>query len=193
MSHSRLISTLIAGMFLLTLTGPMLAHAREPAGSPVKRVHDPVSGSYFELRSRYKSVRHWDQAHKAAAGMVYKGRRGRLAVVKDERTLNFIQQNFTLNIPTWIGMRFFCKFRKLVWVTGEIQPLKSPGMWAPRWHRTDIKCSNNNISYMPVYLTSEDTGGVAWQASGPGKYFPNFLVEYPAPPAKDKKADASQH
>jgi len=194
MSRSRPLLTLLTGILIISLSGPAYPVEKPPPSSrPVAQgpILDQESGSYFELRLHKKGdpTRHWDGAQRAAAGSTYQGRPGRLAVIKDLRTLNFIRENFRLSQPAWIGMRFYCGFRKLMWVTGEIQPLKSPGMWAPSWHRTDIKCGNNNFQYMPIYLTEETSGSVSWQASGPAKAFNTYLIEYPKPAEKDKDKD----
>ena len=197
MGRSKKFLSLLAGTLLISFSAPAVAVEKPPKGSlPIAQgpILDPESGSYFELRLNSKEVpsRHWGQANRAASSASYKDRRGRLAVIKDIRTLNFVRDNFRFNQPAWIGLRFYCGFRKLVWVTGEIQPIKSPGMWAQRWHRTDIMCGKMGGPYMPVYLTDEGAGPVAYfQASGGSKAFNTYLIEYPDP-AKEKGAADSQ-
>lgn len=191
MSCSRPLLTLVAAIVTLSLSGPANSVEKPPPGSrpvPQGPILDQESGSYFELRVHKKGdpTRHWEGANRVATGLIYEGRHGRLAVVKDQRTLKFVRDNFRFSQPAWIGMRFYCGFRKLMWVTGELQPLHSPGMWAPSWHRTGVKCTNNKIVYMPVYLTDEGSGTVSWQASGPAKAFNTYLVEYPVPPKEEK-------
>jgi len=152
--------------------------------------YDPRTGSYFELRLNRVRNLYWRIARKEAASVTYKGRRGRLAVVKDQETLDFIREHFRINGATWIGLQFYCKYRKLMWVTGELQPLGGTTMWAPRWYRNpENRCVTSNMAAMPVYLTPEADGPVLWQASSRNKTFRSFLVEYPARPAEAKTPD----
>ena len=156
---------------------------------------DPKTNSYFELRNDLSRSRSgWWAAKTAASSKYYKGRKGRLAVVKDLETLEFIRERFRLNSGTWIGLIFYCKFRKAVWVTGEVQPSGASGMWAPQWFRNrTIRCRNQNISKMPVYLTSQRKGEVFWQASGPAKAFLGYFVEYPAENATEKTSAKTEN
>jgi hypothetical protein len=157
-------------------------------------VFDPVTKSYFELRvdnKRGGKKPNWQTAVGNAARLYHDGRRGRLAVIKDQETLKFIRNNFKVLHETWIGLRFYCQFRKLIWVTGEIQPLSDRSLWHPQWYRNaDTRCSAQTVrpgSYMPIYLTPESKGSVSWQASISAKFFDFYMVEYPAPAAPEKK------
>src|SRR3546814_2688943 len=82
----------------------------------------------------------------------------------------FIREEFRLNEEAWIGLRFFCKFRKLLWSTGEVHPLQENTLWARQWYMGDaILCKNTNYVYLPIFLTREKSGGIYWQAAGPRK------------------------
>lgn len=183
-------STAIAAVLLagIAWSGAMAVEKPPQGSTPVPQgpFYDSRTGSYFEMQVS-KGIRqpNWNNIRVLAARQSYKGRQGRLAVVRDLETLNFLRETFRFNGETWIGLRFFCKFRKLIWVTGEIQPLNTPGVWAPQWYRNaDVRCTNDPIDYMSVYLTEEaDAGGVFWQAVGQAKYFRAYMVEYPAPPS----------
>lgn len=115
-----------------------------------------------------------------ANSRTYKGVRGRLAVVKDRKTHEFLREKFgdVIDKETWIGLRYFCNSRKLLWVDGTIMEHSPPGMWHPRWHRTNITCDTTRIPYMPVYYVG---GGMrmVWQASGDAKHHISYLVEFP--------------
>lgn len=188
-------STAIAALLLagVVCTGAM-AVEKPPAGStpvPQGPYFDARTGSYFELRLSKGIKPNWHNTMALASQLTYKGRRGRLAVVKDIETLDFLRENFRFNDETWIGLRFFCGFRKLLWVTGEIQPLNSPGMWAPQWYANPrIRCRATSLEYMPVFITQETGSGVvSLQATGPAKYQESYIVEYPAPPSDEKASD----
>ncbi len=148
-------------------------------------IYDSKTDTYYELRNdnfdrigkHYKNF-NWESAYKRAGTKYYKGRRGRLAIVRDQQTLGFIRKNFDVREESFIGLRFFCKFRKLLWVTGEVQPMHK-AFWAPRWHRANIRClANPRMKYMGVYLTPKSQG-VLWQAAGIAKGFFGYFVEYP--------------
>ena len=176
---------LAAGALVALAAGAVQAAGKPPASSaPVAQgpILDPRTGSYFELRIDNAGQRYWEDARRIAVTRRYKGRPGRLAVVADLDTLNFIRDRFRINEEVWIGLRFFCRFRKLLWVTGEIHPISENRLWAPQWFRNQsVRCMNqSNMMYMPVYLTAEGAG-VTWQAAGQSKQFVSYLIEYPAP------------
>ena len=147
------------------------------SGVAIKPIYNPHTKSYFELRVDLPDPPNWQTAVRYARTRKFKGVRGRLAQVKDLNTHSFLQANFEIREEAWIGLRYFCSFRKLVWADGEEQPRKAFKMWAKRWHRTKIKCGSQNISYMPIYYLPA-TKGFRWQASGPAKYFVSYFVEY---------------
>lgn len=153
-------------------------------------IYNPATDSYYQLFEHPGAHTHqyytWAGANGRAAGKIYKGKRGRLAVIRDAKTLEFVRANFSLPGAAWIGLRFFCKYRKLLFSDGQLQGPKAQGMWHPKsWHRTETRCADKG--YMPVYLSGRDPSGVFWQASGPNKGFQMYLVEYPAP-KKSKSA-----
>lgn len=186
-------STVIAAALLGSIAWSGAIAAEKPRynpGVPVAQgpVHDSRTGSYFELLVSKRAHNYWHLARDEAGSRTYKGRRGRLAVIKDLETLEFVREHFRLNEEAWIGLQFYCRFRKLVWVSGETQPLRNPGMWAPTWYRNqNMRCTTQRWDTMPIYLTREGEAEVSWQATGPAKTFVSFLVEYPPPPAEAKE------
>ena len=199
MNPFRSLTVLIVAVCMLCLSGPVMAVKKPAKGQLNVRqgpIYNPQTNSYFELRVDfgYEGGPNWKNAHRSAAALTYKGQKGRLAVVNNLNTLKFVREHFRLNREVWIGLRYFCKFRKLVWVTGELQPLQSPGMWARQWFRKkNVTCRTVNLEYMPVYVTSENFGSVVWQASGPRKFRNGYLVEYPNPrKSTEMKGDAKQ-
>lgn len=173
--RSRRLAIWVCSFAFAFLGAQSVAHA--------KIVLDPSSGSHFELvrktldfEGKFPTV--WRDARPAAEKRVHKGIRGRLAVIKSQDTLIFLQKNFDISI-SWIGLRYFCANKKLVWVNGDtLKPEADFQRWHPKWARTHIRCSNRG--YMPIYLT-DATSSLSWQASGPEKGFQAYLVEYPAP------------
>ena len=190
MRHATVIAAAVfAGM---VCSGAMAVEKpRLNPGVPVEQgpFLDPRTGSYFELRVSKRVHNYWHLAVNDAASLTYKGRQGRLAVIKDPETLDFIRENFRFNEETWIGLRFYCKFRKLVSVTGETHPLRNQ-MWAPSWHRGENCRTQSQWAYMPILLSMDGRSEAAWQATGPSKVFKSYLVEYPAPPPQVNAPEA---
>ena len=123
----------------------------------------------------------WLKAQKKASSLKYKGVRGRLAIVRDLETHSFLRANFQFDSTTWIGLRFFCSVRKLVWVDGSEHKRSSFKAWHRKWYRNaEVRCSTQNkLGYMPVYYLPNDKG-FKWQAAGPVKGgFNSYVVEYP--------------
>lgn len=189
-------SALVTQLGLAAVLSACLFATASSAQDFKEPVYDPVSKSYFELRNDNggapRKPASWGTARLNASKHMYKGRRGRLAVVKTQATHEFLRRNFPFifgNRPTgaWIGLRYWCKFRRLQWVTGEFFEPGSFGPWAPQWYRVKhTSCSQRGSGaaikgYMPVYYLPTDRG-FQWQASGPLKHFTMYIIEYPAGP-----------
>lgn len=159
---------------------PVLAADRDTGltPKPAKPVYNPHTKSWFELRVDLPTPSNWRSAVKYSRRHTFKGVRGRLAIVKDLETHSFLRANFDVLGSTWIGLRYFCSFRKLVWADGTEHSRKAFKMWAKKWYRTDVRCGKQRIQYMPIYYLPTRFG-FKWQASGPEKYFVSYFVEYP--------------
>jgi len=83
-----------------------------------------IRGQYAKLNETLKTVFNnttdWNTARKIARQRLYKGRRGRLAVVKSKAINDFLRDSFKLDVVAWIGLRYICKYNKFMWVTGEV-------------------------------------------------------------------------
>lgn len=196
---------LIAGLAAAALWAMPAAAQVTTANRHQGPLYDNSNDTYYELRvdnrtlvaGRYTHF-FWSDAKHRAAKSTYKNRRGRLAVIRDQQTLDFIRRKFEIREEAWIGLRFYCRFRKLMWVTGEIHPLSAKAFWDRHWNRQDgVDCRTNpQIGYMGVYLTPSDKGAY-WQAVGSGKGFWGYFVEYPPPHKKhpaqhDARKDAGK-
>jgi hypothetical protein len=169
-----------AGGVTLALAAPS-GLADSPYGRPI---YNPATKSYFELRigKETRGGLYWQEAQTLATELVYKGVPGRLAVISDAETHSFLARNFDIDAEAWIGLRYWCSFRKLQWVTGDILESGAFGAWANPWHRTDLppceSASTLTTGYMPVYYRPKSRG-FRWQAVGSAKGFPRYFVEYP--------------
>lgn len=153
------------------------------AEGPSPPIYDPASKSYFELHQTDVGLggKNWAEARALAAGLFFRGVRGRLAIVKSQATHDFLRNHFDLKTEAWIGLRYWCSFRKLQWVDGEMHSRQGFNPWDRQWYRNaDTRCGRGTatgpMAFMPVYYTP---GGFRWQASGPVKKFYDYFVEYP--------------
>lgn len=143
---------------------------------------NPHTRSYFGLVDSISNGRRWDQAAKAATEHWHRGVRGRLAIIPDRQTHDFVMEKFArrLNADTWFGLRYFCSFRKLMWIDGKVLEESPAGVWNPKWFRDDSATCDRSagMDFMPVYY--RNMGAFAsWQASGEIKRFYDYLIEFP--------------
>ncbi|HEC00162.1 MAG TPA: C-type lectin domain-containing protein [Sphingomonadales bacterium] len=142
--------------------------------------YNPASKSYFELfRMQKKPGRNakWFEAKALAEKQYFKNTRGRLAIIKDLDTHQFLLRNFSAK-NYWIGLQYFCNTQTLKWVDGTDATRSQFTAWDTDWSNTYIRCGNMN--YMPVhYTTATYTKALRWRASGPNKGYVIYLVEYP--------------
>ncbi len=180
---ARVFSGTFVVMLILLCMAVTTAFAAEKPGDPP--IYNPASKSYFQLLWLTTDKANWRSAHRAAGSRIFKGVRGRLAVIDRPETHQFILQNFDLTHPTWIGLRYWCRFRMLEW--NDLRPY-SPGdpgrfhAWHPQWYSKSPKCGDwwaRESAYMPVFYRPHGERNARWQAIGPAKFFPRFLVEYP--------------
>src|SRR5919106_5250359 len=149
---------LVAILWTLVGASPSLAFELES-----EIVYNAETNSYFQLiKSPMTEKMVWAEAKELAESRVYNGNRGRLAVVTSRLVNDFLRDTFGFAIDgaTWIGLRYWCEYRKLQWVTGEIHSRTAYSNWHPRWNRNpSIECGRNRISYMPVFYT--ETSGTS--------------------------------
>ena len=182
------------GVLVLAST---LAHAEPTYNKPF---YNPETKSYFELYSpeaddpnRKRSVRTsghiaFPDAMAMASKRSYKGARGRLAIVKSLTTHEFLAKHLSPAGSAWIGLRYYCRFNKLMWVNGEIfENGKDFAPWSPRGWRLqggsprstkESTCPSGRAGALPVhYWGMED--GFSWNANGYAKGFNAMIIEYP--------------
>lgn len=143
--------------------------------------YNPKTKSYFALIDLgYHGGGHWEKVNGMAGNYWHKNTRARLAVVPDRETHRFLVDKFARHIrePAWIGLRYFCDFRKLLWVNGKILERSPANVWHPKWHRSNVTCESAGLNYMPVTLVRTGSN-VRWQATGQAKFFDMMVVEYP--------------
>lgn len=171
---------------LIASTGPGLAQ-QEDQGFTLP-TYDKENGSYYEVvefPTNLGADEQWDTARALAEARTYKGRQGRLAVVKNQKTHLFLARTFgtKINDFMWIGLAYHCDSRQLIWEDGTIFKPGDFSAWAQRWYQNSPEQCTSDQPYMPVvYMPASQ--GFAWQATGPSDGLRYFLVEYPAPRSK---------
>lgn len=163
------------------------AHAQGPVyGKPI---YNPASKSYFELVKVTSAMSPGsaspalpqDKAAAWAAGRNFKGAKGRLAIVRDFDTHMFLLENLRPNEAAWIGLKYLCKTRELVWSNGEKLTRGQFSIWDQQWNHSGVAgCVNGGgeTDWMPVAYSPANTG-FRWFAIGGKKIYVAFIVEYP--------------
>jgi hypothetical protein len=164
-------------------------------GSQGAPVYNPTTRTYFQLFDDGHSST-WAGARKRAAMKSFKGVRGRLAVIDSIETHNFVLKKLGLmqhDSSVWIGLRYWCSAHVLQW-EGELPYSPSDAgrfrLWHNPWARAstgqggaagiESTCgmtASREQGFAPVYY--RNIGGVVrWQATGAGKGFDSYLVEF---------------
>ena len=157
-------------------------------------VYDPASKSYFEMVNGRNGLvvgygshegPKWSEAYSLAEERVYKGVRGRLAVVKSNATHEFLMRTFQPETNVWIGLRYWCLSEKLQDVTGAYLDKSTFMPWAQNWRPDPFTCELDPYThrpradnYMPIAYNGIGSG-FRWFGETPSKRFYYFFVEYP--------------
>ena len=153
------------------------------AEPPGKVVYDPSSGSYFEIIRNRKPppLNSWKYARADVEKRVYKGIRGRLAVIKTLATHEFLKKHLGIPFEAWIGLRYHCSSGKLIWVNGE---LLRRGVDFEKWHSRlyyegKNYCKVGVVTHLVVFYTRMVGLHTYWMVSGPVHVLAGSIVEYP--------------
>ena len=156
-------------------------------------VYDPETGSYFELRRVPPGYSQrggtpattWSKARVLARQSAYKGARGRLAIVKSGKLNDFLRETFNPDQGAWIGLRYWCEFNRLQWVTGELHDRAGYANWARIWNRDGGVGGERRVPecgprsrFWPVHYWPAENG-FRWNANGNKKEMRAFFIEYP--------------
>ena len=146
-----------------------------------KVVYDPSSGSYFEIIRNPRGFRRWRDVRPFVNKRIYKGIRGRLAVIKTRATHEFLRKTFAIPFDAWIGLRYHCSSGKLVWVTGAIL---RRGVDFEIWHHKlyyeerNLCGSGGRVNHLVAFYIIEGKRRY-WRLSGPNHGMTSAVIEYP--------------
>jgi len=191
--RGRILAVAVAVLLL-----PRALAAEQLLNTPV---YNPETRSYFEFHvdqplkdgklvgyDRENSIE-WYIANRRARNLVHKGVRGHLAIVKSQSVNDFLRETFKPEIPAWIGLRYWCAYNALQWVSGETHKTSAYKNWDAPWRysalnrgegdRAPPSCPTHiRGNYLPVHYWPVSQGFV-WHANGMGKEFRGYFVEYP--------------
>ncbi|WP_200341269.1 C-type lectin domain-containing protein [Rhodovibrio sodomensis] len=116
----------------------------------------------------------WKEAVNKAPRLRHHGRNGRLAIIPNMRVHACVSEKLLPKAreEAWIGLRYWCNYRTLQWLSGDIRPHEKRSPWAVQWSRYGT-C---RTQFTGVYYT---TSTKRWQAVEQDKRFRYMVVEYP--------------
>ena len=151
------------------------------AGTAVleRKVYHPESKSYYELVRMTGHNRRWHHAEKLARQRKHKGVRGHLAIVDSPSVHDFLQKTFKPDKRTWIGLRYWCEFRKSVWVNGKVLSRRDFSIWNVPWDLSahNVSC-DGGMAYYPIFYTAVNEG-FRWAGQGWNKNWHYYIAQYP--------------
>ena len=155
-----------------------------------KPVYNPQTKSYFEVVAVSEAEgdvgiagvlpgMYWNSADAAAQRRVFKGIHGRLAVVRDLPTTEWVEVTFQPPTALWIGLRYLCNMRQLQWSDGTYFKPGDWQIWDRHWYQgVGAFCQSQQSDWAGVTLVT-NRQGVHWISWGFAKTFENYLIEYP--------------
>lgn len=161
-------------------------------------VYNPETKSYFELYAPdpEKAQKHeniyglsWRAAWRLAQKLRFHGVQGRLAVVKSRAVSDFLRDTFKPEMEVWIGLRYWCRFHKFQWVTGDFWKPGDFALWGRIWDQEAMYPSQPGTgearehcyyaySTLGVHYWRPSLGWF-WNANGYDKHWNLMFVEYP--------------
>ena len=175
--YATLSRLVLAVLVLVAVLSQGSAQARESNREVLSdAVYHEASGSYFQLvhLPETTSTMGFAHAREMASRKVYKGRRGRLAKVDRPSIHSFLAREFKFREPVFIGLRFVCATRRLIWLDGS-EHRNGFEPWNQQWYRALDHCAYRDIPFMAVtYLPN-----MRWRAQGHVKFGNYYIVEYP--------------
>lgn len=153
-------------------------------------MYNPQTRSYFELVPVNAAEgdsdiagslpgMYWSTAEAAAEKRVFKGAHGRLAVMRDLATTEWIEANFHPPPTIWIGLRYLCTVHQLQWSDGTYFKPGEWQIWDRHWFQGVGGAFCHEQRPWAGVTLSADGFGVHWVSWGAFKTFENFLVEFP--------------
>jgi hypothetical protein len=153
-------------------------------------VYNPVTKSYFEmvdgahgLTKGYNAFEGptWRQANEMAQERVYKGARGRLAIIRDSATHQFLASTFHPETEVWVGLRYWCTLHQAQWSDGQNLKTGDFQIWDKVWRADPYACNTGTNDPNSEYagIAYKPLPDFHWIGVGTAKRFYDFFVEYP--------------
>jgi len=169
------------------LSGTQPLYAAELLNTPV---YNPATKSYFEmvdgahgLTTGYNAFEGptWRQANEEAQARVYKNARGRLAIIRDSATHQFLASTFRPEREVWIGLRYWCQLHEAQWTDGKKLTAQDFQIWDKVWRADPYACNTGTGDPSSEYagIAYKRLPDFRWIGAGTAKRFYIFFVEYP--------------
>ena len=174
--YLRILTILLTVLLARSASGQ--ASSDQLVGIPV---YDPGSKRYFALMRAdpHNWGTMWDKVAQQARNQVYKGVRGRLAIVDSFEIHEFLLRTFHPNQYqyVWIGLRYLCRAKALQWSDGRMFQPGSFEAWDPKWKQDIYVCSDTNDrhDWAPVAYSPHFT----WIVKGRHKGYDWYFIEFP--------------
>lgn len=100
----------------------------------------------------------------------------------------FLRDTFSPAGPVWIGLRYWCRYHKLQWVTGKFHSFADFQKWGKFWNQNAGEpLKGPKPPYCPKSNKKATLGvhywgmkyGFFWNANGTYKQFNALFIEYP--------------
>lgn len=141
-------------------------------------IYDPGSKRYFVMMHT-SGQGTWDKVYAEARGLAYKGVQGRLAIVDSFEVHDFLLTHWPLKYfeDAWIGLRYLCRARKLVWSDGKAFNPMEFAAWDKVWKQDIYFCGDihDPNDWAPIAYSPQFT----WIAKGRHKGYQWYFMEYP--------------
>jgi hypothetical protein len=171
-------------LFILMISARIAASQGLPQTPPGVPIYDPVSKRYFALMGadqRFSTSMWsiWTAVKKQAESQVFKGVRGRLAVVDSSEVHEFLLQHFHPDQYryTWIGLEYHCRKKQLQWSNGQTLAHGEFSAWAANWRVDKWACSDT--TFPDDYAAVAYDPHMRWVLVGRHKGYDYYFVEFP--------------
>lgn len=182
---SRLLRLFAVAFVLALPAAPLVAQTYNdaPAGQKIGQpIYDPVAKRYFELMRADPRPFHdvWDLVAEQARSLSFEGVQGRLAIVDSPEIHEFLLNTFHPGHYqyVWIGLRYLCRAKELVWSDGRPWKPGSFQIWDAKWNQDVYTCGDKNDpnDWAPIAYSPEMK---SWIAKGRHKGYDWYFVEFP--------------
>jgi hypothetical protein len=182
MTHRKFLWAAVTACLLLSLARVAAAASATPVLE--QPVYYAPAKKYFLLIDNTASGVKWQSQYpntmKAVSSRIFHGVHGRLAIIDSPDVYEFLKRSFHPDGYTWIGLRYMCAKKQLVWSDGSVFKPGSFQAWDKRWNQDVNFCKSASMGSQEQYgPIAYDPHAGTWIAKGWGKGYVYSFVEFP--------------